>query len=402
MVDAERREYKALNMQKIAEYIPELEEKFNFIKNMSKDEILEFMHWEDTGDKHNRLFFPTEILQHMNPEFLKDDELVGKILDTFIIKYPYGTGHDNSYYMLNEDNGTNYINAHYNEFYNRLTSEQKEKFSHIVGYKEPALAKDLRDTPPFFIAQYLWENERFEEIIKYIENEEDIELKESLESNARGYAEEYINGIKEKIEDDEEVISSDKLEFLSKLYTIEYGIDIQDDEEWRNLFQQNKALAVWESRDIDKIEKYMSLENLNNPELSNMSSYLEKKLESYMKELREDIEEYEEIIDKDEIEFLKKAFFIIDGRNIEDDESWSLLLRKNAWRAVEGDEKDTSIESLSDVELEKMIADNEKKISVNDKTIHDKLVEKVRSQQETIAKQETEIARLTSQKSKES
>lgn len=406
-VDADGMEYKALNMGKIGNYLPNLEEKFNFIRNMSKDEILEFVHWEKNGDFDEK-FFPVEILEYMNPEYIEDDKLVEEILGSFIVKSPYDRWNDNAYYMLNEDNGTDYINKYYEAFYDRLTSEQKEKFSHVVGHIEPALATNLKDTPPYFIAQYLWENERFEEIIKYIEDEEDIDRKESLESNASGYAEKYMNDIKERIEDDEEVISSDKLEFLSKLYTIECGKDIKDDEEWKNLFQQNKALAVWESRDIDKIEEYMSLENLNNPELSNMSSYLDKKLGSYMKEVREDIEKYEEVVDKDEIEFLKKAFFIIDGRNIEDDESWSLLLRKNAWRTVERgetvepDEKNTSIESLSDAELEGMIADNEEKISANDKTIHDKLVEKVLSQQEIIAKQEAEIARLTSQKSKES
>ena len=396
--DAQKNRYKALNMGRIGNYLPELEEKFNFIKNMSKDEILEFTHWEKDSNDYDVKFFPAEILEYMNPEYIKDDELVEEILGSFIVKSPYDTWLDNAYYMLNEDNGTDYINKNYKAFYDRLTSEQQAKFSHIVGRTEPALATNLKDAPHYFIAQYLSENDRFEEIGQYIEDEEMLEY-----YMGGNYGNKYMYDIQEIIQDGEEVVDNDKLEFLSKMYMTEFGRDIKEDEKWRNLFQQNEVLAIWQSRDLDKIEEFMKLEYLDNPELSNMSYYLDRKLDSYMREIRESIEEYGEVIDKDEIEFLEKAFSIIDGRNIDEDGKWSALLSRNAFRAaVEVDEKDTSIESLSDAKLEEMIADNEEKISANDKTIHDKLVEKVLSQQETIAKQEEEIARLTSQKSKES
>lgn len=346
-IDATGFEYKALNMEKIRRFLPELEEKFNFIKNMSKDEILEFMHEEDNEDGSLVIsYFPAEILKHMKPEYLKDDEFVEKILDAYITEYPYDMWNNNEYYLLAfpNDYPTNRINKNYKDFYDRLTSEQQAKFSRIVAEIEPALANNLKDAPAYFIEQYLWENNRFEEIFEYgVENSE---------FHIEYYAEEYLNMIEKIIQEDEEVVDSKKLELLSKAYTIKYGKNIEDDEKWTQLLQQNKLLGLWKSRDLDKIEEYMD----ENFEDNFAMDYLYKKIENYIAKVRELMDDYE----------------------------------------------DTQLDEMSEEELERIIADNEKKISANNKTIRDGLVGKILSQQQIIAGQEKEIARLTTQKSKES
>lgn len=245
--DAERNEYKALNMEKIGNdnELSNLEEKFNFIKNMNKEEILEFMHYENYYDDNDTsAFFPNEILEHMNPEYLKDDEFVEKILGAYIVEYPYDDWRGNEYYNFSESEEYPFKNKNYNAFFNRLTSEQQIKFSPIVGKVEPALATNLKDTPPYFIAEYLRGNDRFEEILKYIEDEEDIARKETLESYMKSYIEELMDEIEFREEDEEieEVISSGQLKFLSKLYTTEYGRDIIDDEKWSQILKENKDL----------------------------------------------------------------------------------------------------------------------------------------------------------------
>ena len=248
-VDAYKDEYKALNMEKLRGYLPEIEEQFNFIKNMSKEEILEFIHYEkridENGEKDVYEFCPVEILEYMNPEYIKDDEFVKKILHTFIVEYPYDRWENNEYYRLaNDFDFPLYnINSNYSNFFDKLTPEQQTKFSSIVGFIEPGLT-DIKEWPPYAVVEKLWDDREYCEILKHIEDEEDIDRKNTLKSNLKSYIEMLMDelGLMGEDETVEEIIGSDKFEFLTKLYTTEYGRDIIDDEQLKKILEDNKEL----------------------------------------------------------------------------------------------------------------------------------------------------------------
>ena len=258
--------------------------------------------------------------------------------------------------------------------------------SWIEGYK-----KELETDGADKYEEYLKE---IEENKKYIKGHEEELEDESLDEDERYYHEDIIRRCERNIEE----YTSEIKEIEFKRHIVQFVTSLKSmtpeeiEEEYVSLLEERDSYTFMADMADDGIEVPRDKSRINNDKIGLIEAYV-KEFPETQKLIQAQKEKYERMAEKrkqTERELQESMEYEEALRTVPISET---ALDKMLQRTKMSEE----LESMSEEELQQIIANNDQTIEENNSVIKKALIERVLAQQETITEQQTEINRLNRQ-----